>query len=131
MVVLMSSLLYSLLILPVPDLLKTSNYYSEILGFRSAKYIESKEPHICLYKDFIEIVLIESKLRKIVPNRVMHGYGYDGYFTTDDVEVLYDEVIANGANIVNPLSKTDYGNLEFVLEDIDSRWIGVGKKLLF
>jgi hypothetical protein len=31
-------------------------------------------------------------------DRMLHGYGYDGYFTS-------------------------YGNLEFVFEDIEERWI--------
>ena len=40
-------LLSSLLILPVADLQKTSEYYENIVGFRAVKYLKSKQPHIC------------------------------------------------------------------------------------
>ncbi|WP_342707227.1 hypothetical protein [Fontibacillus panacisegetis] len=33
-----------------------------------------------------------------------------------------------GVKIVRSLSTTDYNNKEFVFEDIDRRWIAVGKK---
>jgi hypothetical protein len=33
-----------------------------------------------------------------------------------------------GASIVRPLYNTDYHNKEFVVEDIDGRWIGFGLK---
>jgi hypothetical protein len=41
---------------------------------------------------------------------------------------LLDEFERNGAKIVRPLHKTDYNNWEFVLEDIDGRWIAFGMK---
>jgi len=123
-----SKLLHNLLILPVPDLEETSAYYERILNFKAVKYLNVAEPHICLYRDDVEIVLIQSKLDKIEPNRILHGAGYDGYFTTKDVESIYAEIVAKGAKIVKALNKTDYGNEEFVFEDIDGRWIAVGLK---
>jgi hypothetical protein len=41
---------------------------------------------------------------------------------------LQNEFESNGAKIVRPLQKTDYNNWEFVLEDIDGRWIAFGIK---
>jgi catechol 2,3-dioxygenase-like lactoylglutathione lyase family enzyme len=38
------------------------------------------------------------------------------------------EIILTKANIVHPLFHTDYHNTEFVVEDIDGRWIGFGIK---
>lgn len=123
-----AKLLHSLLILPVSDLEKTTDYYEKILNFKAVKYLKVANPHICLYRDNVEIVLIKSKLKKIQPNRILHGSGYDGYFTTKDVESVYQEVKSRDAKIVKHLSKTDYGNLEFVIEDVDERWIAVGLK---
>ncbi len=62
---------------PSPAMEKTAAFYQSI-GFIAVPYLEAKEPHICLYKDRIEIVLTQS-------------------------------------------------NQEFVFEDIDRRWIAVGK----
>lgn len=118
----------SLLILPVPDLEKTSDYYSKYLNFRAVKYLNVEQPHICLYRDSVEIVLTKSKLQKIQPNRVLHGYGYDGYFSGKDITSIYDELVAKNVKIAKPLGVTDYGNLEFVFEDVDGRWICCGVK---
>lgn len=123
-------LAHSLLLLPTVDLNKTSDYYENMLGFRAVRYLESKEPHICLYRDDVEIVLLKSKLPAIQPNRILHGTGYDGYFTTEDVRSIYDEIVPKKVKIVRPLATTDYGNDEFVIEDVDGRWIAIGKKQL-
>ncbi len=63
-------------------------------------------------------------------NRKLHGYGYDAYFIADresQIE-LENEFRELGLNLVRSLSMTDYNNSEFVFEDIDGRWIAVGKK---
>lgn len=114
-------------IFPSTDMKKTSKFYERI-GFKAVSYIDSVEPHICLYMDKIEIVLTQSNEQFIVPNREMHGYGYDAYFITDDQEEMESKLSKLGVNIVRPLSTTDYNNKEFVFEDIDRRWIAVGKK---
>jgi len=41
---------------------------------------------------------------------------------------LQEEFKKSGANIVRELFNTDYHNKEFVIEDIDGRWIGFGIK---
>lgn len=118
---------HCLQIFPSSDMGKTAEFYKH-LGFREVKYLDSAEPHICLYRDQIEIVLTQSTQENVAPNRETHGYGYDAYLVTDDQESLQEELIALGVKVVRPLSVTDYNNKEFVFEDIDRRWIAVGKK---
>jgi len=118
---------HCLQIFPTPDLHKTTAYY-ETLGFRAVYYLESSEPHVCLYRDAIEIVLTQSKNESIVPNRVLHGYGYDGYFIAEEQRELEQEFMNLGIKIVRSLGTTDYNNREFVFEDVDGRWIAVGNK---
>jgi hypothetical protein len=121
--------LYSLLaVFPTPNIEETAKYYNEIMGFRIVKYLDVKEPHICLYRDNTEIVLTQANNKKVFPNRELYGYGEDAYFITDNQEALQNEFIGKGAKIVRPLHKTDYNNLEFVLEDMDGRWIAFGMK---
>lgn len=121
-------LLQSHLVFPTQDIIKTAEYYEKVLGFISVKYLGLIEPHICLYREDTEIILTVSKKQKAIPNRELYGYGYDGYFITRDQEKLQEEFLNAGANIVRPLSNTDYNNKEFVVEDIDGRWIGFGIK---
>jgi hypothetical protein len=60
---------------------------------------------------------------------VLYGYGYDAYFITENQEELQQEFISSNVKIVRPLNYTDYKNKEFVIEDIDGRWIGFGIKI--
>lgn len=115
-------------VFPTPDIIRTSEYYEKVMGFTSVKYLDAAEPHICLYRDDTEIILTVSKAQKVIPNRELYGYGYDAYFITDEQEKLQEEFANAGANIVRPLFNTDYHNFEFVVEDIDGRWIGFGIK---
>jgi [ribosomal protein S5]-alanine N-acetyltransferase len=115
-------------VFPTPDIIKTADYYEKVLDFRAVRYLDAKEPHICLYRDATEIILTKSKSEKVIPNRVLYGYGYDAYFITDEQEKMQTEFEDYGVKIVRTLSNVDYHNKEFVIEDIDGRWIGFGIK---
>lgn len=112
-------------IFPVIDICKTALFYRS-LGFRDVYYLESSQPHVCLYRDAIEIILIAT----VLPNRELHGYGYDAYFIADEISqiALEQKLKKLGVTIVNTRGITDYDNSEFVFEDIDRRWIAVGEK---
>ena len=118
---------HCLQIFPTADLGQTAQFY-ERFGFRAVYVLDAAEPHVCLYRDSIEIVLTRSSLEQIQPNRIVHGYGYDAYFITDNQQALEEECKQKGIKIVRPLTTTDYNNKEFVFEDVDGRWIAVGKK---
>jgi catechol 2,3-dioxygenase-like lactoylglutathione lyase family enzyme len=122
-----SGLRSSLQIFPSSAFLATKEFY-ERLGFRAVCYLESSQPHICLYRDSVEIILTKSSLERIKPNREVHGYGYDAYFISGDQGALYDEIKRNGVTIIRELNHTDYGNAEFVFEDNEGRWIAIGRK---
>ncbi|MBT3320429.1 MAG: VOC family protein [Clostridia bacterium] len=124
----MGKLFSSHCVFPTPDIEKTAQYYKDKLGFRPVEYLNAAEPHVCLYRDSTEIILTDSNGQEVKPNRVLYGYGYDAYFITDVQEELQIEFIEKGVKIARPLAKTDYHNQEFVIEDIDGRWIGFGCK---
>lgn len=115
-------------VFPTPDIEKTAQYYADVLGFRAVKYLDAMEPHICLYRDGTEIILTKAGTQKAFTNRELYGYGYDAYFITEEQEELQNEFVSRGAKIVRPLKMTDYHNTEFVIEDIDGRWIAFGIK---
>lgn len=115
-------------VFPAPDINGTADYYERVMGFTAVKYLDATEPHICLYRDDTEIILTGANTQRVMPNRELYGYGYDAYFITNEQEKLQQEFAEAGANIVRPLFHTDYHNTEFVVEDIDGRWIGFGIK---
>lgn len=75
-------------IFPAPDIEKTAAFYENKLGFRAAPYLDCQDPHICLYKDNVEIILLQASTDQVLPNRELYGYGYDAYFYTDNQEHL-------------------------------------------
>jgi hypothetical protein len=107
---------------------KTAKYYTDKLGFEAVMYLKAAEPHICLYRDKVEIVLTITNGREVIPNHKLYGHGYDAYLITDTQEEILEEFKQKGVKIVRPLVKTDYQNREFVIEDCDGRWIAFGKK---
>lgn len=121
-------LLKSHCIFPTPDIERTANFYEQNMGFKIVRYLEAEEPHICLYRDSTEIILTKTNGKKVIPNRELYGYGYDAYFITNNQEALQQEFTISNVKIVRSLNITDYKNKEFVIEDIDGRWIAFGIK---
>lgn len=115
-------------IFPVPDIKKTTEYYVSNLGFSAVEYLNCEEPHICLYLDKIENVLLQANTDRIQSNRELSVYGYDAYLYTDNQASLEKDFVSKGVNVVRPLNITDYQNREFVIEDIDGRWLAFGLK---
>ena len=115
-------------VFPTPDICATAEYYREKLGFRRVDYLDAREKHICLYRDGVELILTQSNGQPVIPNRVLYGYGGDAYVIVKDQQALQDEYEAKGVRIVQRLHKTDYHNREFVIEDLDGRWICFGIK---
>lgn len=111
------------------DIKKTAEFYVSMLGFRAVEFLTCKEPHICLYKDNVEIILLRADNANVLPNRKLYGYGYDAYLYTDDGELLEKDLSEKGVNIVRHLNVTDYDNKELVIEDSDGRWIAFGIKI--
>lgn len=118
-------------IFPVPDIQKTADYYVSKLGFRAVEYFDCTEPHICLYREGCEIILLQGNRESVLPNRTLYGYGFDAYIYTDDQEALEKEFSAKGVKFAKSLTIAEYGNKEFVVEDIDGRWIAFGLKVDF
>ncbi|MDL4842400.1 VOC family protein [Aquibacillus rhizosphaerae] len=116
-------------IFPTQDIIKTANFYEHKMGFTAVHYLNANEPHICLYRDTTEIIITKTNGQKVIPNRDLYGYGYDAYFITKNQKELQEELLNSNVNIVRSLDNTDYNNKEFVVEDIDRRWIAFGIKV--
>lgn len=114
-------------IFPTHDIERTADFYVSVLCFTRIDYLNAGEPHICLYRDKIEIILTQAN-HTVIPNRKLYGYGYDAYFIATDLFELQEKFIAHGAKIARPPQTTDYQNNEFVVEDCDGRWIAFGVK---
>lgn len=112
-------------IFPTNDIKKTAKFYTKI-GFSAVEYLQCNEPHICLYYDKAEIILTQSCKNKVVPNHISYGYGYDAYIYTDNQIELQEKCRIAAMKMIKPLTLTEYHNGDFVVEDIDGRWVAFG-----
>jgi catechol 2,3-dioxygenase-like lactoylglutathione lyase family enzyme len=111
------------------DIVKTVDFYVEKLGFKYAKHYDKIDNFATLYRDSIELVVVQSKFGKVESNTKRHGAGYDIYIdpdTIDGVDEIYQEFLSNGVKVIEKPRRTDYGSYEFIVEDIDGRLIGIG-----
>ena len=117
------------IVLVAPQIEATAHYYRDVLGFRVVEHYAQPEKFAALYRDGVEIVLVQSQFGTVRSNRAQYGAGYDAYLVPESpeaVEAFCAEISAKGAKIAQPPAHTVYGSREFVLEDIDGRLIGVG-----
>ena len=82
------------------------------------------------YKDDIEIILTQSNCECIKLNRLLYGYGYDAYIYVKNQYELQENFKQTGVKTAIPLTQTDYNNREFVIEDVDGRYIAFRLKEL-
>ena len=112
------------------DIKRTVQFYTEKLGFRSARHYDKVENFATIYRDEIEFVIVQANRGEVICNSERYGAGYDAYIDTatiEGIEIVYQEFKAQGVKILSAPHKTPYGSLEFVIEDIDGRQIGVGR----
>jgi uncharacterized glyoxalase superfamily protein PhnB len=112
------------------DARKTAEYYHSVLGFEVVQHYDAAEPFAALYRDGVEIIVVQAKHGNVEPNAVRFGAGYDIYLDPADLEevdLLHAELERQGARILQSPRLTPYGSYEFVVEDLDGRRIGIGR----
>lgn len=113
-----------------PDVRRTAGYYREVFGFTVVEHYDVEEVFAAIYRDSVEILLVQARHGDFQPNTVRYGVGFDIYLDPDTVEgvdSMYEELKAKGARIVREPTMTLYGTYEFVVEDVDGRLIGIGR----
>jgi len=101
-----------------------------VLGFDAVEHYENAEPFVALYRDSVELVVVQAARGRVESNYERYGAGYDAYLDPEDiagVDLIYEELCEKGARIAAAPATTPYGSYEFVLEDVDGRRIGIGR----
>jgi|SRR5436190_7760955 len=114
---------------PVADVATTSTYYERIFGFKR-DYIAGEPPQFAIMsRDGLPIMLrLVENPRKIAPNESQGGT-WDAFFWVRDVAALFDELKANGAEIVYGPIMQPYGIKEFAARDRDGHVLGFGQQM--
>ncbi|HEX2996275.1 MAG TPA: VOC family protein [Anaerolineales bacterium] len=111
------------------DVKATTEYYVDVLGFKYARHFDKADQFATLYRDEIEIVVVQKLKGSVESNTQRYGNGFDAYIdpeTLEGVDILFREFQEKNVKIIANPHITDYGSYEFVFEDIDGRIIGVG-----
>jgi catechol 2,3-dioxygenase-like lactoylglutathione lyase family enzyme len=105
-------------------------FYTEKLGFRSARHYDKVENFATIYRDEIEFVLVQARQGEVLSNTQRHGVGYDAYIdpaTAEGIDHIYAEFCLQGVKILSKPHRTTYGSYEFAIEDVDGRQISIGR----
>ena len=111
----------------VPDVVKTAEYYRDVLGFSIIGYFLDPPVYAMVRRDEVEIHFGKSDSGDIHTNQsIRKGLGTDVYIIVADIEGVYAKLAAAGANIVQPPVKRVYGSIEFEILDCDGHKITFG-----
>ena len=104
----------------VSDLVRTAEYYRDVLGFQIQGYFWEPPVYSIVRRDSIAIHFGKADPNadaNAAPNTPHREGSIDAYVWVDDVDALFDEMKARGANIVEPPTVREYRCYEMVIED--------------
>ncbi len=117
-------------VLVSPDVRRALRWYVDVLGFRHASHVDGPLRFATVYRDRIELVLVQAEHGDVRSNLHRHGAGFDAYLVTDTaaaVDALHAELAGRSVRIREAPHLTPYGSREFCFEDCDGHVLGVGR----
>jgi len=114
--------------LVVADVVKTAEYYRDVLGFKILGYWHEPPVFAIIGRDGVELQLglADDVNRVQTSNNVQRKDGLDLYIRVSDANALY-AALALKTEIVEPLCKQVYGMLEFAVKDCNGFKIVFGQ----
>lgn len=110
----------------VPDVVATAEYYRDKLGFKILGYFADPPVYAMVSRDVAEIHFGEVDDVPSQSNSVRRSISCDAYIWTDDLNALFEELTARGADIVEGPIKRIYGSTEFTVRDCDDHIVVFG-----
>jgi catechol 2,3-dioxygenase-like lactoylglutathione lyase family enzyme len=101
----------------VPDVVKTAEYYRDVLGFQLNGYFLDPPVFAMVQRDGIEIHFGKSDTCDYKTNIEYRKITSDAYIRVDDAVKMYEELKARGANIIEGPVLRVYGMREVVVKD--------------
>ena len=68
-----------------PNLKRTVEYYRDVFGFELFEHHEAADAFATLYRDSVEIVVVQARFGEVESNTARYGAGYDVYLDPEDV----------------------------------------------
>ncbi len=109
-------------VLPVADMARAHDFYSEALGFTRTFQNGSPVGFMILKRDIAELHLTLQPGHKPAPFAVAH-------MLVEDIDAVHAIIQERGLRVVKGLRDKDYGLRAFVFEDPDGNRIDVGERI--
>ena len=112
---------------PVPDVAAIGGYYERVLGFRR-EYAGGDPPEFAIYsRDGWPLMFRRvADASRIAPNE-RQGGTWDVFYWVRDVDALFAELSARGAEVAYAPAVQSYGMKEFAVRDPNGYVLGFGQ----
>lgn len=102
--------------LVVSDVVKTAEYYHDVFGFKILGYFAEPPVYAIVERDGVEMHFGKNEATGISNAEVRSG-SFDVYIWVSDIDALFEELTASGAEIVEGPVKRVYESTEIVVRD--------------
>jgi len=119
------AVLQSAHVLAVPDLKRSGDFYSRVLGF---EVHEMGDPGWRLFVNG-PCRIMAGECPDAMPAERLGDHSYVAYLTVNDVDAYHQQASAAGAELVKSLRDEPWGMREFGLRTVDGHRIMVGQRL--
>jgi catechol 2,3-dioxygenase-like lactoylglutathione lyase family enzyme len=118
----------------VPDLVRTAEYYRDVLGFEIAGYWDGESVSVVpasppvfaiVWRDQIQVFFNRADGSHIRTGRAEGAC--DAYLRVTGIDALAEELRARGAHILDGPEDRIYGQRELVVEDCNGLILGFGE----
>ena len=109
----------------VPDVVRTAEYYRDVLGFHIAGYWRTPPVFAIVRRDTVEVFFNRADGSTVRTGRAEGAY--DAYFHIAGVEAFAAELRASGADILEGPVIREYERRELVLRDCNGLVLAFGE----
>ncbi len=108
----------------VPDVVKTAEYYRDVLGFGIIGYAAEPPVYAMVQRDGMQIHF--AKAESFTTNEHYRKSTTDFILWVPEIDAFYEELKASGADIVQEIMLRPYGSREFIVRDCNGYKILIG-----
>lgn len=113
----------------VSDVVKTAEYYRDVLGFRIIDFFRDPPVYAMVERSGVQLHFGKADGKQVQKSNVpLREVGFDFYCWVTDVTSVFEELNSKGVEIVEPLVTRVYGNREFAIRDCNGFKIVFGQE---
>ena len=111
----------------VPDLVRTAEYYRDVLGFQIAGYWDDPPVFAIVFRDSVQVFFNRADHSPVRTGRAEGAY--DAFFNIVGVDALAAELRTRGADVLDGPEDRVYQQRELVVRDCNGLILGFGEDI--